>query len=191
MQSNAQMAKKEGEISAPVHSFGFAWLLFYQSTVSLLVIDFKYFEGWDCEIVVEEFAAVDSYINRVSSYVFSRRYVWEKVPIFTARMNQFIDHEGNLNEVDVPYSDLEYELHRQSSSAVAIYCFGFLKTQFICGLFERTVIDITQLECPPIADISLPAIGCTFACHNKSKHVFEFWTVCSLTQWPNFHTLSL
>ena len=39
------------------------------------------------------------------------------------------------------------------------------KKQFISGVIERTVIDITQLGCPPLTDISLPAISCTFTCH--------------------------
>ena len=53
-------------------------------------------------------------------------------------------------------------LHREASSAVAIYCFGPLKTQFISGLLDRRVIDIIQLGCPEIADISLASISCTF-----------------------------
>jgi len=61
-------------------------------------------------------------------------------------------------------------------SAVVICCFGSQKTQYISGLFERTVIDINQLGCPPLIDISLPAISCTFTCHNKSKHVCALWT---------------
>ena len=82
-------------------------------------------------------------------------------------------------------------LHREASSAVAIYCFGPSKTQFISGLIDRTVIDITQLGCPQPANISLPPISCTFACHNKCKYVFEFGTACSLPQWLNFYTIIL
>jgi len=61
-------------------------------------------------------------------------------------------------------------LHREASSAVAIYSFGTQKTIFISGFIGRTVIDITQLGCPELPDISLPAISYTFTCH-KSKHV--------------------
>ena len=81
-------------------------------------------------------------------------------------------------------------LHREASSAVAIYCFGPLKTQFISGLLERTVIDIMQLGCPELADISLANISCTFACH-KSKHVCALRTAYSLAQWLNVYTLSV
>jgi len=39
----------------------------YQSTMSLIVIDFTFLEGRDNEIVVKELAVTDSHINRVSS----------------------------------------------------------------------------------------------------------------------------
>jgi len=81
--------------------------------------------------------------------------------------------------------------HCEASSAVAIYCFGPQKTQFISGFIDRTVIDITQLGCPPLADISLPGISCIFACHNKSRHVCALRTAYSLAQWLNFYILSL
>ena len=92
--------------------------------------------------------------------------------MFNARMNQAIGHGCNWNDGDIPYSELETVLRREVSSAVAIYCFGPQKTNFISGLIDRTVIDITQLGCPELSDISLPAITCTFACH-KSKHVLH------------------
>ena len=38
---------------------------FYQSTMSLLVIDFTFLEGRDGELVVKELAVVDSHSNRV------------------------------------------------------------------------------------------------------------------------------
>ena len=88
--------------------------------MSVLVIDLTYLEGWDCELVVKELAAVDSHSNRVSSYVFKSPYVWEEVPMFNARINQDIDHGCNWNDGDVPYSELETVLHREASSAVAI-----------------------------------------------------------------------
>lgn len=159
--------------------------------MSLLVIDFTFLEGRDGELVVKELAAVDSHSNRVSSYVFKRPYIWEEVPAFNARMNQAIDHGCNWDDGDILYSELETVLHREASSAVAIYCFGPQKTQFISGLMNRTVIDITQLGCPPLTDISLPGISCMFACHNKSRHVCALRTAYSLAQWLNFHVLSL
>jgi len=91
--------------------------------------------------------------------------------MFNARTIEAIDHGCNWNDGDVLYSELETVLHREASSDVAIYCFGPLKTQFISGFLDRTVIDIIQLGCPELADVSLASISCTFACHNKSKHV--------------------
>jgi hypothetical protein len=159
--------------------------------MSLLVIDFAYLEGRNGELVVKELAAADSHGNRVSSYVFRRPYIWEEVPLFNARINEAIDHGCNWNDSDVSYSELETVLHHEASSAVATYCFRPQKTHFISGLTERTVIDITQLGCPPLAEISVPAISCTFACHNKSKHVCALRTAYSLAQWLNFYILSL
>jgi len=152
--------------------------------MSLIVIDFTFLEGRDNEIMVKELAVADSHINRVSSCVLKRPYGWEEVPMFNARKNQAIDDGCNWND-DVPYSELETVLHREVSSAVAIYYFGPQNTNFISGLIDRTFIDIAQLGCPELADISVPAITCTFACH-KSKHVCALRTVYSLAQWLNY-----
>ena len=113
------------------------------------------------------------------------------MPIFNARINEAIDHGCNCNDGYVLYSELETVLHREALSAVAIFCFGPLKTQFISGLLDRTVIDIIQLGCPELADIGLASISFTFACHNKSKHVCALRTAYSLAQWLNFYTLSV
>jgi len=75
----------------------------YQSTVSLIVIDFTFLEGRDNEIVVKDRAVADSHNNRISSYVFKRPYGWEGVSMFNARMNQAIGHGCNWNDGDVPY----------------------------------------------------------------------------------------
>jgi len=119
------------------------------------------------------------------------RTVGRKYQCLNARINVSIDHGCNWNDGDVLYSELETVVHREASSAVAIYCFGPQKPQFISGLIERTVIDITQLGCPPLTDISLPAISCMFTCHNKSKHVCALRTAYTLAQWLNFHILTL
>jgi len=74
--------------------------------------------------------------------------------VLNARINQAIDHGCNWNDGDILYSELETVLHHEASSAFAIYCFGPQETQIIRGLVDRTVIDITQLECPPLADMS-------------------------------------
>jgi len=147
--------------------------------MSLIVIKFTFLEGLDGVIGVKELAVVDSHNNRVSSYVFKRPCGWEKFPSFNARMNQAVDHVCNWNDCDVLYLELETVLHREASSAVAIYCFGPQKTHFISSLIGRTVIDITQLGCPPITDISLPGINCTFACHNF-RHACALRTTYSL-----------
>jgi len=70
-------------------------LIFYQSTMTLLVIDFTYLEGRDDDIVFKELAAVDSHSNRFSSYVFKRPYGWEEIPMFNGRMNEAIYHGCN------------------------------------------------------------------------------------------------
>jgi hypothetical protein len=106
-------------------------------------------------------------------------------------MNQAIDHGCNWNDGDVLYSELKTVLHREVSSAVAIYCFGPQKTNIIRKLIDRAVIDISQLGCPELADISLLAISSRFACHNNSKHVCALRTAYSLAQWLAYYILSL
>ena len=102
-----------------------------------------------------------------------RPYGWKELPSFNARMNHAIHHGCNWNDVDVLYSELQTVLHREASTVVAIYWLRSQKVQFIKGLTDRAVIDITQLECPLLADIILPGVNCTCACHNKSKHALH------------------
>jgi len=47
-------------------------LIFYQLTMSHLMIDFAYLEGRDNDIVVKGLVDVDLQSNRVASYVFKR-----------------------------------------------------------------------------------------------------------------------
>jgi len=108
--------------------------------MSLLVIDFTYLEGRDCELVVKELAAADSHNTRVSSHVFKRPYVWEEDPWFNAKMNQGMCRGCNWNDGDIPYSDLETVLHREASPAIPIHCFGPQKTQFISGLIDLQLL---------------------------------------------------
>ena len=152
------------------------------------LFDFTYLEGKDGELVVKELVTVDSH-NGVSSYVFKRPYSWEDLSLFNVRLNEAIDHGCNWNDGFVPYSDLENVVHCEASSAVAVYCFGPLKKEFISSLINRTVIDITKLGCPPIADINLSTISYTFACH-KSKHVCALRTAYSVAQWLHFYSQS-
>ena len=92
--------------------------------------------------------------------------------MFNATINEAVDHG------DMLYSQLETVLQCEASSDVAICCFGPQKSEFICNLIDRTVIDINQLGCPRFADISFPTISCTFASHNKSKHVCALQPAC-------------
>jgi hypothetical protein len=137
--------------------------------MSLVVIDFTSLEGRGNEIVVKELAFAHSRSNKVSSYVFKNPYCWDELSMFTAKLNSAITHSCNWNDGDILYSQLQTVLHREVSSAVAIYCFGYQKTHFISSLIGRTVIDITELGCPDPADISAPNISCTLTCHNRSR----------------------
>ena len=47
--------------------------------MSHLVIDLTFLEGRDGELVVSDFAAVDSYNNRASSHILKRPYGWEEI----------------------------------------------------------------------------------------------------------------
>jgi len=108
--------------------------------------------------------------------------------MFNVRINHVIDHWCNWNDGDNLYSELETMLHREASSAVAIYCFG-PQRNFISGLIDRAVIDITQLVCPKLANIILPAISCTFACHSNSQHICALRTAYSFAQWVYYYFL--
>ena len=111
--------------------------------------------------------------------------------MFSAQMNETVDHGCNWIDGDMPYSELETVLYREASSTVVIYCYGAQKTKFISELIQPTVIYITQLGCPDLEDMSLPAISCRFACHNKSKLVCALRTAYSLAQWLNYCRLGL
>ena len=163
----------------------------YQSEMSFLVIDFTFLERRDGKVVVKDLASVDSHINRVSTYVLKRSQSWEKVPWFNARMNQAIDHECNYNDGDIVHSGLETVQYREALSAVALFCLKPQNVQFIRCFMDLTFIVITRLEWPPLAEIGLPGISCTFACHNTSRHVCAFRTVYSLTERLNFYIFSI
>ena len=55
---------------------------------------------------------------------------------------------------------------------------------------DRTVIYITVLGCPPLADICLPIVSCRFTSH-KFRHDCALRMAYSLAQCLNFHVLSL
>jgi hypothetical protein len=141
--------------------------------------------------VVKELAVAHSRSNKVSSYVFKKPYCWDELPMFTAKLNSAITHSINRNDGDILYSELQTVLHRKVSSAVEIYCFGCQKTNFICGLIGRTVIDITELGCPDPADISAPNINYTLTCHNPSSYVCALRATYSFAQWLNSYAASL
>ena len=90
--------------------------------------------------MVKELAPANSHSNKVSSYVFKRPCGSEEVPLFNARMNQAIHHGCNWSDGYAPYSELETVLPREASSAVAIYCFGPQKTQFINARIDRKLL---------------------------------------------------
>jgi hypothetical protein len=43
--------------------------------------------------------------------------------MLNARINQVMDRGCNWNDGDILYSELQIILHREASSAIAIYCF--------------------------------------------------------------------
>ena len=133
------------------------------------MFDITFLDGQDFELVVKELAVVDSHSNMVSSYVVKRPYSWHKVPEFKPGKYQAIDH-GLIGILAMYIFRTGNCATSKASSAVAVYCLGPQKTQFIGGIMDRTVIYVTQLGCPPLVDISLQSISCTFACH-KFRHV--------------------
>ena len=82
-------------------------------------------------------------------------------------------------------------VHREASSALVIYCFGPQNTQYINGVIERIVVDISPLGSSPLTDIILTALSCTIACHDKSKHICALRSAYSLAQCHKIHILSL
>jgi hypothetical protein len=73
--------------------------------------------------VVKELPVAHSCSNKVL-YVFKKPYCWDELPMFAAKLNSAITHSINWNDGDILYSELQTVLHREVSSAVAIYCFG-------------------------------------------------------------------
>jgi hypothetical protein len=120
--------------------------------------------------------------DRFSSYMFKKPYDWEGVPMFLRRLNAVANHGCNWDDGDILYSELENVLRRETSSAIAIYCFGYLKTDFIESLTGRTVIEISTL--------SYPAYTCTFPCHNKAKSDCALRLAYSISQWLTFNRVS-
>jgi hypothetical protein len=158
--------------------------------MSLLVIDFNYLLGQESEVVVKELAVVDYSNDRFSSYIFKKPYDWEEVPMFLRRLNSVANHGCNWDDGDILYTELENVLLRETSSAIAIYCFGSLKADFIERVTGRTVIDITQLGCPEISALSYPSYTCTFPCHNKAKSDCALRSAYSVAQWLTFNRVS-
>jgi len=99
--------------------------------MALTVIDVTRLEGRDGELVVKELAVAGFQSNRVSTYVFKKLYSWEEMSRFNAWMNCALDHGCNWNVVDTLYFEFESIVNRAASSAVAIYCFGPQKSEFI------------------------------------------------------------
>jgi biotin synthase-related radical SAM superfamily protein len=81
-------------------------------------------------------------------------------------------------------------LQREISSAVAIYCLGALKADFISSLIDSIVIDITQLRCPKLIDINLLTLSCSLPYHNRLKYDCAQRSAYSISQWLNFKMLA-
>jgi hypothetical protein len=77
------------------------YTLIYHSVMSLLVIVFTFLNGRDVDILVKELAAVDFHRNRFSSYIFKKPYVWQAVSMFTAQLNESVNHGCNWNDSDI------------------------------------------------------------------------------------------
>ena len=147
------------------------------------MIDFTFLEGRDYELVVKGLAAVDSHSNSLITWI-EESVQLGKVPAFNARVNQTIDHGYNWDDGDVLAGNCV-------TSGITVYCFGPHKAQFISGLIHRKFIDINQLVCPPLADITVPGISCTFECYKRFSKVCALRTAFSLAQWLNFHIITL
>ena len=159
--------------------------------MALLVVDFNFLDGRDGESVVKELAIADSQSNRISSYLFKSPYTWGEVPTFNVRFNNTLDHGCNWNDGYILYSELENILHREASSAVEIYCFGAKKSAFISGLIDRTVIDITQLQCPQHTELAFKTVSCTFSCHKRATNYCAMRSAYALARWLQFRILAL
>jgi len=108
----------------------------YQSTVSLLVIDFTLKERM-VNLLSRSCRLWTPIVT--GSHMFKRLYSWEELSLFSVKMNEAIDHGCNWNDGYVPYSELRTVLHREASS-VAIYCFGRLKTEFISSFIDLKLV---------------------------------------------------
>ena len=60
--------------------------------------------------------------------------------MFNVRMNQALNIGCNWNYVNVPYSELETVLHREASSAVAIYASDLRKRNLSAGLSDEQLL---------------------------------------------------
>ena len=157
--------------------------------MSLLVIDFTLLEG---EMVNSWSRSSRLSMRTVTGFYHMslwERTAWKKYERLTPELIRLLTMAviGTM----VIYYIQRWKLF--SSRSLICHCnllFEPQKTQFTSGLMDRIVIAITQLGCPPLADISLQGISCTFACH-KFRHVCALRTACSLAQWLNFHILNL
>ena len=101
-------------------------------------------------------------------------------------MNQAIDHGCNWNDGDVLYSEPETATSRDIICRCSLLIQASENTIYYFSM-DGTFIDINQLRCPPLADINLPGISCTFACQKNFRHDCASRSSYSLTQWGHFH----
>ena len=158
--------------------------------MALPVIDVTCLEGRDGELVVKDLAVAGFQSSRASAYAFKKLHSWEEVPGFNARMNCSLDRGCNRNVVDILYFELESITNRAASSAVAIYCFGPQKSEFISKLIDRTVIEISKLGCPQHAQLNFPVVTSTFPCQNKSKYFCAMRAAYAVARWFHFSVFS-
>ena len=154
----------------------------------LIVIDFTFLEKQDNEIAVKKLEVADSHSNKISSYVLIEDTNGKKYLCLTL---------GSIKLLTTGVTGMLAMFHIQSWKLCYIAKYHLLlqfialnlRKQTLLAVSSTAVIDITLLGCPELAD-SLPAIGCTFACH-KSKHVCALLTAYSLAQLLNYYFLSL
>jgi len=82
------------------------------------------------------------FLPSIFCFLITNFYTLEEEPLFNGRIDKAIYHGYNQYNGNVPYSELKTVLHRNASSAVAVYCFGPVKTEFISSLTIRLLTSL-------------------------------------------------
>jgi hypothetical protein len=120
--------------------------------MSLIVVGFKYLLGRNSELVIKDLTFANSSSDRVSSHKFKSPYDLEELPMSIRRFNTLLDR--NWDDGDIPYSELEIVLRRETFLAHEIYSFGGQKSEFVSRFIRR-----------PVTDYGLIYLLCKFTCH--------------------------